>query len=518
MEISLSPAYGDSIVETSNAGPVILNPILCPDSVTRRTCGLIFSGLVKEGPELNMLGDLADTWEISLESREITFHLKKNVRWHDAAPFNAWDVLFTYQKIADPKTQTYDRENFSQVKTVEVIDPDTVRVRYDNLTPAALEAWSIGIIPRHLFLNEDINTSKYNQQAIGTGPFRLKNWEPQTRVVLEANLDYFNGRPYADRYILKIIPDPSMQFLELLKENVDIFAITTDQFIKQADTPEFTSKFNVFRYPQRVYNFLSFNLLNPFFQDRKVRQALCLATDRQKIIDNALYGMGTLITGPFPPFFWAYDKSVKPWPYDPEKARQMLNESGWKDTDSDGILERDGKKFQVEIVTNNGNDTRKLAACMIRDYWKDVGVSASVRFVDWNALMDICDYKSYDTMILGWSHNVDPDPYRRWHSSQMPDKEKGKMGDNFMSYSNPEVDRLLEEARKITDQAEREKMYHRFHQILADEQPYIFIYATDMIYAVHKRIHGIKLEPAGIRYNFENWYVPKQYQKYGELE
>ncbi|MDD2716897.1 MAG: peptide-binding protein [Candidatus Wallbacteria bacterium] len=513
-ETSLSPAYGDSLIEIYLSDAVTLNPVLIADVPSRRISQLIFGSLVKESPYYDILPDLAETWETRADGRAITFHLRDGVKWQDGVPFSADDVKFTYEKIMDPKTQTYVRDDFTLVSTVEVLDRLTLRVEYSEPFAPALCGWTIGIIPKHLYASEEINSCRYNRAPIGTGPFRFVEWKPQEQIILEGNQDYFGGRPYLNRYICKNIPDPSMAFLCLLRGEADMMELTPDQYVKKANTGDFLSRFNVYRYPSTLYTYLGFNLTNPLFSDKSVRQALTMAADRQAIIDNVLYGMGMVLSGPFPPSFWAYDNTVKPLPFDIEKSRALLSEAGWKDLDGDGILERGGKKFDFELVTNNGNEMRRLAASLIRDDWKKIGVNVRLKFVEWGVLMDVCDYKSFDALIMGWSHRTDPDPFSRFHSSVIPDKARGFVADNFCSYINPAADKLMVEGRTTFELEKRRKIYHEFHRIISEDQPYVFLFSQDTIIAVSNRVMGIEVAPAGIRYNIQGWYVPKQFQKY----
>ncbi|MDD2716898.1 MAG: peptide-binding protein [Candidatus Wallbacteria bacterium] len=513
--ISLSPEYGDTLVRATFADAVILNPILTPDVPSGVITDLVFNGLLRENENLELEPDLAEKYIVSKDGLELDFVLKKGVRWHDGVEFTAEDVKFTYDKIMDPKTQTYDRESFALVKTLEVIDPYRVKVIYSKPFAPALYAWEEGIIPKHIYEKDDINTSKYNRCPVGTGPFKFVEWSPHEQILLETNKDYFAGRTYLDRFIFKVIPDPTMCFLSLLKGEADMMPLTPDQYKKQAQSAEFLDKFDVYRYPSDAYSYLGFNLTKPIFQDQRVRQALSYATDKKLIIDDILYGYGQATSGPFIPSSWAYDKSIAPYPFDQEKARKLLTEAGWTDRDGDGILELNDQKFIVTITTNKGNETRKLAGSLIQSLWEKVGIKVNLEIVEWGVFNDLLDYKKFDIAFLGWGDLTgDPDPYSMWHSSAITDKEKGKVGDNFTSYSNPEVDKLLEEGRTTFDLEKRKQIYHKFHAIIATEQPYIFLFVADNIYALDKRIHGITVAPAGITYNLEKWYVPKGMQKY----
>lgn len=514
-EIDLSPAYGDTIIEWSSADAVILNPLIYCDSPSGDIIALIFNGLVKYDENLRLVGDLADTWEVLDEGKTIIFKLKKGVKWHDGEKFTAEDVKFTVDKLLDPKTLVYNRSDYELIDTVEIIDDYTIKVRYKKVFAPALESFGIGIIPKHIYEHEDINNSRFNRHPIGTGPFKFVSWTPDEQIVLEAFDDYFDGRPYIDRYIYKVIPEDSMAFLALKRGELDIKSLNPDQYKKQANTEEFLNRFNVYRYaPGSSYTYIGYNLTKDKFKDKRVRQALTMAIDRQVIIDNILYGYGKIITGPYSSSSWAYDKSVKPFPYAPDKAKELLSEAGWNDTDGDGFLDKDGKMFEIVLSTGNGNKTRKLAAKLIKQYWETIGIKVKLNFVEWSYLMKMCDYMDFDAIILGWGLGRDPDQAGIWHSSEIPDMKRGKGGNNYMGYINKEVDRLLEEGRTTFEFNKRREIYQKFFRIIHEDQPYTFLYERESIVAVNNRIHGIKIAPAGIFYNFEKWYVPKVLQRY----
>lgn len=504
------PAYGDTMIEATIGDASYLNPVLSSDSASGTVNGLVYNGLIKYDKNINLIGDLASSWEVSKDGLTITFHLRKNVKWHDGEPFTAEDVKFTYEKLVDPKVMTPYASDFERIKKLETPDPYTVKVIYKEPFSPALESWGMGIIPKHIFSNGDFNNHPANRKPIGTGPYKFVDWKTDERIVLEANPDYFEGRPYINRVMYRIIPDAAVEFLELKRGSVDSMGLTPDQYQREAISKKFLEKFNKFRYPSFGYTYFGFNLLNPLFKEKKVRQAIAYAINKQEIIDGILLGLGQECTGPFPPASWAYNHNVKKYEFNPEKAKKMLEECGWKDSNLDGILDKEGKNFEFTITTNQGNKTRELCAIMIQQRLHDVGIRAKVRILEWSSFIhQYIDNKKFDAVILGWSLGRDPDLYSIWHSSQT-----GNGQYNFASYKNPEVDKLLEEGRRIFDKEKRKGIYQKIHAILAEDQPYIFLYVPDALVVMHNRFHGIEVAPLGIGHNFIKWYVPKSQQKY----
>lgn len=502
--------YGDAIVAGSIADARTLVPILASDSASAEICGMLFNGLVKYDKDINLIGDLAQDWEIKNEGLEIIFHLRKNVTWHDGHPFNAYDVEFTYQKLIDPNVKTPYSGDFERIKSLEIIDDYTVKVTYKEPFAPALASWGMAIIPKHILEKENLNNTKFQRRPIGTGPYRFKTWKSQEKIELESNHNYFEKRPCIDRYIYRIIPDESTIFLELQTQTVDSTGLTPLQYLRQTDTAFFKNHYRKFRLPSFSYTYLGYNLNNPKFKDKRVRQALNYAVDKQEIINMVLLGLGRVATGPFIPESWAYNEKVLPAPFDPQMARNLLKDAGWQDTNADGWLDRAGEDFEFTIITNQGNEERIKVAQIIQRRLKDIGIKVKIKVVEWAVfLTEFIDKRNFEAVLLGWALGRDPDNYDIWHSSKTREGEF-----NFIGYKNEEVDRLLDEARRTFDQDKRKACYQRIHELLYQEQPYMFLYVPDGLSILHSRFQGIKPAPIGIGYNFIEWWVPKAQQKY----
>ena len=506
----LTPAYGDTFIESSIGDASTLLPVLASDSASSEINGLIYSGLVRYDKNLQIEGELAESWDVSEDNLTITFYLHKGVTWHDGAPFTSADVKFNYQLYIDPKTPTAYAESFKQVIGIETPDPYTFIVHYDKPYAPALISWAMSIHPRHLLEGEDITKSSLARKPIGTGPYRFSEWVGGEKIVLESNPDYFEGQPYIKRVVYRIIPDISTQFLELQTGSLDYMGLSPLQFNRQTDTPVFRRLYSKYRYLNFGYTYLGYNLKHPIFQDKRVRHALSYAINKQELIDGVLLGYGKVATGPYKPDTWVYNDNVPKYGYSPEKARQLLAEAGWQDRDDDGILDKDGKKLAFTIVTNQGNDLRSKTGEIIQRRFKEVGVEVKLRIIEWATfLKEFINPGNFDATILGWTGGPEPDQYNIWHSSKTGPRQL-----NFIGFKNPEVDSLLEKGRRVFDQQQRKVIYDRFQEILAEEQPYTFLYIGEALPAVSKRFRGVKPAPAGIRYNFNRWFVPAAEQKY----
>lgn len=504
------PAYGDAIVVASIGDARTLVPILASDSASSDICGMVFNGLVKYDKNINIVGDLAESWEILEDGLVIVFHLKKNVRWHDGTPFTAKDVEFTYKKLIDPSVKTPYGSDFERIDSLEVLDDYTVKVTYKEPFSPALSSWGMWIMPEHILRNEDLNKTKFSRNPIGTGPYEFKTWKTQEKIELVSNHDYFEARPYIDRYIYRIIPDEATIFLELQVQGVDLTGLTPLQFTRQTDNQFFKTHYQKFKYPSFGYTYMGYNLSDQKFRDPKVRQAINYAVNKNEIVDTIFFGLAEVTTGPFVLDSWAYNKDVKPVQHDPGKAKWLLREAGWKDSDEDGWLEKDGKQFEFTVLVNQGNAERLRCAEMIQKYLKDIGISMKIRVLEWSTMInEFIDKRRFEAVLMGWFLSRDPDCYDIWHSSKTREGEF-----NFIGYDNKEVDRLLEEGRRTFDQAKRAKIYQEIHRLIYDDQPCLFLYSQEMLPIVHKRFRGIEVSPIGIGYNFIKWYVPKDEQRY----
>jgi peptide/nickel transport system substrate-binding protein len=330
--------------------------------------------------------------------------------------------------------------------------------------------------------------------------------------VAVANHDYFKGRPHVSRIVYRIIPSQATVFLELKAGGVDIASLTALQYKRQTEYPAFEKAYRKYRYPSPGYTYFGFNLKDPRFADRRVRQAFAHAINKRELMEGVIMGLGREATGPFRPGHWANDPEVKGVPYDPERARALLAEAGWRTRNADGLLVKDGRPFVFELLTNQGNDERKKVAEIIQASLREIGVGVEIRILEWAALLKEHIRKrpvNFDAIILGWSTAADPDQYVVWHSSQTGPNELNAIG-----YQSPEADALLEAGRTSCHQAERVRFYHRLHRVLAADQPVVFLYWRDALPAIATRIHGVQPSPAGLRWNFTDWFVPKHLQRY----
>jgi len=501
----------DAYVTSGLGDARLLIPFLADDVTSSSICSLVYNGLTKVDKDLNVVGDLAERWEVSEDALEIVFYLRKGVKWHDGSAFTASDVKFTYEMILDPVIACPYVSSYSYISFVEVIDEGTVRFVYKEPYAPALLKLGMGIVPEHLFSGEDdIRKSSYARMPIGTGPYRFIEWKSGEYMILESNEDYFIHPPHIKRYVYRVIPDQSIQFLELVTGGIDSMDLNPYQFLYRSETAEFSERVEKYRYLSHSFTFIGYNMQDPILSDKRVRQALSYAINEKEIISSVLLGQGESTTGPFMKDSPYYDNSARSYDHDTMKAAMLLREAGWSDVDGSGVLSKDGKELRVVIVTKQGSQVREDAATVIQSQWAELGVKTEIQVVAWSAFLNqFIDKKNFQAVILGWTIPVDPDIFAVWHSSSA-----GDGGLNFVSFSNADVDRLIETGRGEFDPEERQKIYRQAHKIIAEEAPYTFLFVPYALPAVSHRVKGIEPAPAGIGYNFIDWYVNEKEVRY----
>ncbi|WP_319584039.1 peptide-binding protein [uncultured Pseudodesulfovibrio sp.] len=506
--IPATPEQGGALVQPMLGEPSNLIPILATDSASHEIGGQIYVSLLKYDKDINLVPYAAESYEVLDDGKLLKFKLRQDIYWTDGVQLTADDVEFTYRVTIDPKTPTAYAGNFKLVKEFRKTGKFSFEVTYDKPFAKALVSWATDILPKHVLEGENLVDTKYSRAPIGAGPYMLKEWTAGSRMVLEANPNYFEGKPYIDRLVYRMIPDMGTQFLELKAGNLDMMGLDPLQYLYQTSGPGWDGSFRKFEFLSFGYSFLGFNFKHPFFQDIRVRQAIDYAIDRRELVKGVLYGLGEAANGPYKPGTWQYDEDVKPRPFDLAKARELLAEAGWTDSDGDGWLDKDGKRFAFSIITNQGNTQRIKTGVILQQRLKDIGIQVSLRTVEWAAFIkEFIDKGRFDAIILGWNILQDPDIYNVWHSSQAVDG-----GLNFIRYINPELDDLLDRGRHLVREEDRKPIYDRVQEILHDEVPYCFLYIPMSLPIVQARIQNIKAAPAGISYNSEKWWIPRRLQ------
>jgi len=437
----------------------------------------------------------------------ISFRLRPGVRFHDGHEFDAGDVKFTYDAIMNPKNLSPRTSDFEPIKDVQVVDRHRVRVIYKRLYSPAIYSWTMGILPQHLLSDQALQKemdgrdlsaesragfgmrdSEFNRRPIGTGPFRFAEWQTDEFIHLTRNDAYWEGAPeYAD-YFFRIIPDLLTQEVEFRTGAIDFYGALPHQVARYKKDEAYQS----FSSLGFGYTYIGYNNRKPLFADRRVRKALGMAINVDEIIKYLLYGEGKQVTGPFPQNTEWYNPDVKPFPYDPEGARRLLEEVGWK-TNLEGWLEKDGKVFEFNLITNSGNPIRKNIMTIVQNAWKKIGVKCNTQYFEWAVfLKDFINTGSFDATVLGWSMGIDPDIYQIFHSSQ-----SGPQQLNFVGYNNPVADELILRIRQEYSRDRQRELTHELHRVIADDQPYTFLFVGLTTRVLDKKIVIVERTPDG---------------------
>ena len=503
-------AAGKDFVIGLGGEPTQLNPVVATDGISYIAEWPLFDSLVELDQTLNVRPLLAESWDVSKDGLVYTFKLRQGVKWHDGAPFTARDVAFTFYAVLNPKVTTPHRAYFDAlvgfpeltnkdapkrpedltVKPIEVVDEHTVRFRLRYPSGSFLAVLTnprAGIIPEHLLKSADLNTTEFNRKPVGTGPFKFVEWRRGERLVMEANPQYYGGRPALDRLIFRIIPDSVVLLQELRAGGVDFIENPPlNEVARLRQTPGL----KVLVADNTSYNYFGWRQDLEPFNDLRVRRALNHAIDVPAVVKEALQGYATIATGQFPPSSWAFDPSVKPYAYDPNRAKALLTEAGFR-PEADGVLAKNGKRFSFTIRHDQANQAVKDTAVIVQEYLKRVGVEAKLEPLDWPTFVKKLFASEFEGIVVGWTNHHDPDPfaYTIWHSSQW----KGR---NFAHYKNPRVDELLEQARHTAVVAERKKHYAEFSRLLMEDAPYVFLYFPQQVFVTRQSYDGFVPIPA----------------------
>ncbi|MBD3675104.1 MAG: ABC transporter substrate-binding protein [Planctomycetaceae bacterium] len=481
-----------------------------------------------------------------------TYLLDDRVVWSDGTPYTAQDLVFAYNVINNIFVDGDSiRSYYESVIRCDALDDLTIQMQYREQYFKAFEFTS-GLPaygpPLHLFerfLKEDgleltmeqlteeeeksqkkvsvhgakfaefFNTDpRYNRAPLGTGPYIVDEWIDNDRLVLKRNPNYWNDeyRGYLDEIVFKFIPDDNTAFLALKAGDIDFFyRMTSEQAFETLDPkPDwFKQKYIMSHWYIPSFSYIGWNLRNPMFAERETRLALAMLLDVEDFLEKKLYGQGVLVSGSAYYFSPAYDRSVKPIAFDPDTARDLLEEAGWADTDGDGILDRDGQKFEFTLSISSGRVSTEIMAGLLQENCKAVGISMQVDKLEWASFLEKVLNREFDAVTLGWMSPLESDPYQIWHSSQAEQERSS----NHVGFENRQADELIEQVRVTLDKDKRSAIFHSLHRILDKEQPYRFLYTGKAHGAYNKRFRGVKWYRIRPGFDLTEWWVPKELQQ-----
>lgn len=494
----------DSLVVSLSNDPITLNPILASDSVSFSVIDFLFNGIIRVDEDQKIQPDLAHQINILNKGLVYRIKLRKDVFFHDGVRLTADDVVFTYEKILDPKTNTVRRSdlvvNDVPIKVLKV-DDFTVDFVLPEVFSPFISNLGTGILPKHLLENQDINTSNFNFNPVGTGPFVLKKWHVADNIILEPNERYYQGKPLLKSLIIKIIPDSNSQIFSYETGEIDMVDLRPKDVSLIKEDPSSTVVF----YPTKTYTYLGFNLKNHLFEDRNVRMAIAHSIDKNSLVKAVLMGYGDVLNYPTCPLDWSYPEGLWYPEYNPEKADEILDNAGWY-RGPDGFRYKNNQLFRFNCLIRQGSKDREMAGVIIQQYLEKRGLKMELISLEWSSLLErlTSEKKDFDTTIMGWGLGLDPDPYSIWYSKEYPN------GFNLNGYSNPEVDKLIILGRKTIDQEKRKEIYRKLYEIIIQDQPYVFLWYPKSIVAYRNWVKGLsKPGPSGLMIYPERIYVDR---------
>ena len=530
---SVRPAEDDTLILAYPDDPDTINPITASDTASEDFQRTVYETLATStfrDPD-KLLPTLAQRWEFDKDRLEFTIHLRKGVRWHPvqlpsgellpAREMTSRDVRFSLECVMNKHVEAAPIRNYFEDPEapdhakvhLTVIDPYTVKIRWTKPYFLAQEFTLAGfpIIPEHVFSvdesGEPISTDYASKEfadgfnnhwasrvMCGTGPMKFVEWRRNERLVLERNPDYW-GRPYYfSRIVFRCILNSNTMTQEVLQNALDFADISQkDQFLQSYRRPTVLAgqvKLIAYDYPQ--YRFIGYNLKRDLFADRRVRLALSHAVPVQEIIEHIFMGLARPISGPFLPGSAACDPALPPIAYDLAEARRLLDEAGWA-AGPDGVRRKQVRGNDVratfELLTRAEAPSFQAVAETIKDNCRKIGVEVNIAPVQWALMLTKLDKKDFDAAMLGWAMSWKDDPYQTFHGSQAEVPDSSNSG----GYSNPRLDRLIDELRVALDPAKQVELYHRIHRVIYEDQPYTFLFADQETAAYDARLENLKV-------------------------
>ncbi|HLQ63050.1 MAG TPA: peptide-binding protein [Candidatus Acidoferrales bacterium] len=507
---------GGHIVEATIADIKTTNPVLSSDTSSAYIISQIYDGLYTTDETANLYPLIAkEKPSLASDSLTYTVNLRQDVKWSDGQSLTADDVYFTYQLMWDPKYKKVNsprRADLEQyLESITVKDKYTLIFKTKTIyAPFAISQLQYGILPKHAWGDlapEAVNSTPLNAApTVTSGTFNFVKWEKGSQISTTKNPKYYRGAPHIDNWVYKVVGGSTEVFNQLKTGEIDIGGVDPAQY----DSAKAVDTINVRTYPRLVFDFYAYQLdpakpASKFFSDKTVRQALVYALNRQAIADALYFKQATVANTSMPPASWAYNKDNKPvYNFDKAKAQSMLDAAGWK-VGSGGIREKSGSPFKFEMITNAGNKVRENLLVVLQQQWKDVGIEAIPKYVDFNKVLvpAITDTRKFDVFMVGFSWGVDPDQSALWHS-----RNAGPGGFNGAGYRNPEMDKVLDDAVGTLDQSKRKQLYFKMQQILSEDQPAPILTFPNAILGTTKRVQNYNPNAfVGVRKFFKDVFV-----------
>lgn len=497
-------AQGDWLMLSFGTGLRTLTPLVSSDAYASEVQSYVIEPLVTRDPDtLEWQGLLAESWEVSDDGMRIVFNLRRDVTFSDGVPFTARDVAFSFEfimneAIAAPRARAY----YAKIARVTALDDHRVEFVFaEPYFNSFLLAGSMDILAEHFyrrFLDDPRAFNESRGLLLGTGPYRLsspESWTPdQGRVELERNPRYWGPvDPSYDRIVWRVIENDSARLTTFRNGDIDVYTARPREYQKLLDDAALQARSAHFEYmsPVAGYSYIAWNQSRggkaTRFADARVRRAMTHLTDVQRMIDEVILGYGEVAVSPFSARSKQHDAALTPIPFDLERAVQLLKEAGYADRNGDGILEDEaGVPFEFELTFFQDNEDTRQMVLFLRDVYARAGVVMKPRPSEWSVMLEDIKNKNFDAVTLAWTSGIEVDIFQIFHSSQAIEG-----GDNFVSYRNPELDRLIDAARAEVDEDARMALWRQAEAHLVADQPYTFLLRRQTLAFVDKRIANL---------------------------
>lgn len=519
--------YADTIVfGIADSLPGIFHPLLATKTTDQDVNTIIFPSLLQPNEKGELVPYLAKSYEVSDDGLVLTFHLQENAKWHDGVPVTAEDVAYTVECIMDSGftgtaynkvsaivgAEAYHKGETNSVEGIRVLDDHTIEFTLTaTFAPALSNLASRSVLPKHIW--KDIPVAEHQNQVelmkapIGCGPYKVVEYVEGQYVSMVANEDYWEGTPKTPNLIIKVVAVDSI-LAELNNGTVDVVSVRD---LTSDDKATLTSLgFDITSFANNIYRYIGINLRRPVFQDKALREALYYALDREGIVSSLLEGNGSVLNSPFLPASWAHEdvSRMNIRGYDVEKAKQILADAGYADTNGNGILEApDGTELSFTYKIPVDSALTEQVALVVQQNWKAIGVEVEIQSFEYSELAQIAIFNhDFDFYTLNCQFGDDPDVFAWWHSSAATD-EPGVPSFNFDSYKSDACDELIMKARSTNDQAERTELYNEIAKVINEDVPMLFLYCQNNSYAVPNGMEGFAPYTFNVVYNVNNWTI-----------
>ncbi|MEO0189809.1 MAG: TonB family protein [candidate division WOR-3 bacterium] len=470
---------GKMVIGTTDL-PSIISPLQPSVFGSNEILDLLFMKLHSIDPKTGkMTPELAASWEFSEDLTTITYYLRSDIKWWDGEPVTAEDVLYTFERMQDPKTNYPMVSRLRFIKKAEVVNKYAIKFTFSQVYADLLTDSDIMPIPKHIYEKSPDDFGK--KKIIGNGPYKVKEWTPGSGLVLTANEDYYRGRPPLDEIYIKYYTDFSAMINDFVQGNLDLALNLTPEDAKKLSE---NKSINITTNPGNTYTYIGWNLSNEFLKDKEIRKALSMAIDKSKILNQVFSGMGKISLGPLPPSSWAFNENLAPIEYNVSKAKEILTKKGFEDRNRNNVLDMNGRDLTLTIITNIESPVRVEILKNVTADLAQLGIKVNAQTLPANEFITALINKRFDGFIMGWSVGDKIDPTLYWHS----EPTKGRY--NFVGYKSSIVDSLIEIGVTMLNRKKAKEIWNEFQRIIYEDQPYTFLVVPDVIAACYKRLKG----------------------------